>query len=184
MQDHAVVGADVAEAVDRGHRGDDDGVVALQQRLGGRQPHLLDVLVDRGVLLYKGIARRHVGLGLVVVVVRHEILDRVLREEVAELRVQLRRERLVRRQHQRRALQLRDDVGDGERLARAGDAEQRLVGLAAAEPGHQRGNGFRLVAGGFKGTDEFERLAHGYVFHGASGILAHFATAFAENRLV
>ena len=58
-------------------------VAALEQRLGRRQAHLLDVLVDRGVLLDVGVARGHVGLGLVVVVVRDEVLDRVVREELA-----------------------------------------------------------------------------------------------------
>ena len=43
--------------------------------------------------------RGHVGLGLVVVVVGDEVLDRVVREELAELAVQLRGERLVVRQH-------------------------------------------------------------------------------------
>ena len=100
----------VADAVDRRHRRDDDAVGPLEDRLGRRQPHLLDVLVDRAVLLDVEVARRHVRLGLVVVVVRDEILDRVVREELAELRVELRGERLVRREHQRRAAGARDDV--------------------------------------------------------------------------
>src|SRR3989344_214681 len=141
------------------------------------------MFVDRGVLLYIGVARRHVGLGLVVVVVRHEVLDRVFREEIAEFRIKLGRERFVRRQHQRRALQLRDHIRDREGLTRAGDAEQRLVSVAPLEASDERTNGLRLIAGGFKRADEFERLVHGYVFHGASGILAHFATAFAETIL-
>ena len=76
----------------------------LEQRLGRRQAHLLDVLVDRGVLLDVGVGGRHVGFGLVVVVVRDEVLDRVVREELPELAVELRRQRLVVRQHERRAL--------------------------------------------------------------------------------
>jgi len=43
------------------------------------------VLVDRAVLLDVEVARRDVGLGLVVVVVADEVLDRVLGEELAEL---------------------------------------------------------------------------------------------------
>ena len=82
-------------------------------------------LIDR-VLLDVEVARRDVGLGLVVVVVRDEVLDRVLREELAELGVELRRERLVRRHDQRRPAEARDDVGHRVGLARAGDAEQRL----------------------------------------------------------
>jgi hypothetical protein len=76
--DHAV---DVllrrAEAVDAGDRGHDDDVAAGQQRHGGRVPQPLDLLVDRGVLLDVGVAVRDVRLGLVVVVVADEVLDRV-----------------------------------------------------------------------------------------------------------
>ncbi len=122
VQDHAVVVDRVADAVDARHGGDDHRVLALQQRLGRRQAHLLDVLVDARVLLDEQVARRHVGLGLVVVVVGDEVLDRVLGEELAQLRVQLRRQRLVRREDQRRPAEARDDVGHGEGLARAGDA--------------------------------------------------------------
>ena len=115
-----------ADAVDRAHRGDDDDVAPLEHALGRRQAHLLDVLVDRAVLLDEEIALRHVGLGLVVVVVADEVLDRVLREELAELAVELRRQRLVRREDDRRPADLGDHVGHREGLARAGDAEQRL----------------------------------------------------------
>jgi hypothetical protein len=95
---HLVIVLRVADAVDGADAGDDDHVAPLQQALGGRQAHLLDVLVDRAVLLDEQVALRHVGLGLVVVVVADEVLHRVLREELAELAVQLRGQRLVRRE--------------------------------------------------------------------------------------
>ena len=123
----------IAQAVDRRHRRDDDRVRPLEQRLGRRQAHLLDVRVDRGVLLDVGVRGRNVGLGLVVVVVADEVLDRVAREELAELAVELRGERLVVRHDQRRALHALDDVGDGVCLARARDAQQRLVRQAVLE---------------------------------------------------
>jgi hypothetical protein len=40
--------------------------------------HAVDLLVNRAVLLDVGVGPRHVGLGLVVVVVGDEELDRVL----------------------------------------------------------------------------------------------------------
>jgi hypothetical protein len=49
-------------------------------------------------LLDEGVGARHVGLGLVVVVIGDEILDRVVREEVLELGIELGGQRLVRRQ--------------------------------------------------------------------------------------
>jgi hypothetical protein len=65
---------------------------------------LLDVLIDRGVLLDVGVTRGNVGLGLVIVVVGNKVLDSVLRKEFAEFAVQLGRQRLVMGQDERRAL--------------------------------------------------------------------------------
>ena len=147
VQDHAVILGRVADAVDRRHRRDDHAIGTLQDRLGRRQPHLLDVLVDRRILLDVQVARRDVGLGLVVVVVRDEIFDRVVREEFAKLRIQLRRQRLVRREHQCGTPGARDDVGHRVGLARSGDAQQRLVREAVAETLDQLDDRLRLVAG-------------------------------------
>ena len=58
---------------------DHDHVAPGQQRLGRRVPEPLDLLVDRGVLLDVGVGLRDVRLGLVVVVVGDEVLDRVVR---------------------------------------------------------------------------------------------------------
>ena len=85
-----------AEAVDAGHRGDHDDVAAGQQAVGGGVPQPLDLVVDRGVLLDVGVRLRDVRLGLVVVVVRDEVLDGVVGQQLAELVGELRGERLVR----------------------------------------------------------------------------------------
>ena len=118
------------EAVDRRHRRDDDHVAAGEQRARGRVAQPVDLVVDRAVLLDVRVGRREVRLGLVVVVVADEVLDPVLREQLPELGRELRGQRLVGREHQRRPLRLRDHVGDREALARAGDAEQRLEPVA------------------------------------------------------
>ena len=119
----------------------------FQQRLGGRQPHLLDMLVDRRVLLDEQVSRRHVGFRLIVVVIRHEVLDGVLREEALHLAVELGRQGLVGRHHQRRPPLRGDDVGHGEGLARASDAQQHLVALAAFDAGDELADRLGLVAG-------------------------------------
>ena len=129
---HLGIGLDRADAVDAGNRGDDHGVAPLQDGAGGRMPHAVDLLVDRGFLLDVGIRARHIGFGLVVVVIGDEILDRVLREETFHLAVKLRRQRLVGGEDQRRALGRRDHMRHGEGLARAGDAQQHLF---VARPG-------------------------------------------------
>ena len=97
-----------AEAEDARDRRDDEHVAAGEERgrRGVAQP--VDLLVDRGVLLDVEVAARDVRLGLVVVVVGDEVLDRVVGEERPELVAELCRERLVVRHHERRPLELLD----------------------------------------------------------------------------
>ena len=90
---------------------------ALEERARGSVAQLVDLLVDVGVLGDVGVGARDVRLGLVVVVVGDEVLDRVLGEELLELGAELRGERPVGRQDQRRPLPALDDVRHGERLA-------------------------------------------------------------------
>ena len=123
-----------AQAVDAGHGGDDDDVAAGQQAVGRRVAQPLDLVVDRRVLLDVGVRLRDVRLGLVVVVVGDEVLDRVVGQQLAELGGELRRQRLVGSHHQGRPLQPLDQPGGGRGLAGAGGAEQHDVALAALDP--------------------------------------------------
>ena len=84
-----------AEAVDARDRGDDDHVAAREQRGGRRVAQPVDVVVPRRVLLDVEVGLRDVRLGLVVVVVGDEVLDRVVGEELPELVAELGGERLV-----------------------------------------------------------------------------------------
>ena len=114
-------------------RRDHDDVLARQQRGGRRVAQLLDLLVDRGVLLDEGVGRRDVRLGLVVVVVADTKYTTALSgRKSRELGGELRGERLVRRHDERRLLDRLDDLGHREGLARAGHAEKRLVAQALA----------------------------------------------------
>ena len=84
-----------AQAVDAGDRGDDDDVAPLEQGVGRGVPQAVDLVVARRVLLDVRVAAGQVRLGLVVVEVADEVLDLVVREELAELGIELRGERLV-----------------------------------------------------------------------------------------
>ena len=136
-----------AEAVDARDRGDDHDVAAAQERRGRRVAQPVDVLVARGVLLDVGVRGGQVRLGLVVVVVRDEVLDGVRREELPELVAELRGKRLVVGDHERRLLDCGDHVGHRERLAGGGRAEQRLVLPALVDAGRELRDRLRLVAG-------------------------------------
>ena len=147
VQDHLEVGIRIAQAVNRGNGGHHDRVLAFHERLGRRQPHLFDVLVDRCVLLDVGVGGRHVGFGLVVVVIGNEVLDPVLRKEIPKLAVELCGQRLVGRQHQRRALLPGHDAGQRIGLAGTGHAQQRLARQTGFESLAKPVHGLRLVAG-------------------------------------
>ena len=146
-----------AQAVDARHRRHDDDVAPGQQRAGGRVPQPVDLVVDRRVLLDVGVGLRDVGLGLVVVVVGDEVLDRVVGEQLAELVGQLGGQGLVGRHDQRRPLDLLDDPGGGRRLAGAGDAEQHDVVLAGLDPPGDLVDRGRLVAARGELGDHLER---------------------------
>ena len=143
---HRGIGLDRADAVDAGDGGDDDDVVALEQRPRGRVAHAVDLLVDVGFLLDIGVGARHVGFGLVIIVVGDEIFDRIIGEEALELAIELRGQRLVGREDQSRPLGRLDHLGHGEGLARTGDAEQHLVALVGVNALEKLLDRARLIA--------------------------------------
>ena len=148
-----------AQAVDAGHRRDHDDVPAGQQRHGGRVPQPLHVGVDRRVLLDVGVGLRDVGLWLVVVVVRDEVLDRVVREEFSQLVGELRGQRLVRRHDQRGALHLLDQPGGRRRLAGAGGTQQHHVLFPVRQPAAEVLDRLGLVTGWAEVADDLEAPA-------------------------
>ena len=157
-QHHAVVGLRRAETVDARHAGDDDDVAPLEQRPRRREPHPVDLVVDRRFLLDVRVGRRNVGFGLVVVVVADEVLDGVLGKEPAELLVELRGEGLVVRHHQRRTVHAGDALRHGERLARPGHAEQDLRLVAAVQPLDELVDRAALIAADLEIGDQVEAV--------------------------
>ena len=145
-----------AQPVDARDRGHHDGVGPEQQGRGAGVAQPVDLVVDGRVLLDIGVRRGDVRLGLVVVVVGDEVLHPVVGEELLELGGQLGGQRLVGLDDQGGPLDRLDGPGDGGRLAGSGDAQQRLVAVAALEPGHQAGDGLGLVAGGAEGRNDLE----------------------------
>jgi hypothetical protein len=146
-----------AQAVDARHGRDHDRVAPAHQRLRRVVPEPLDLVVDRGVLLDVRVGLRDVRLGLVVVVVRDEVLDRVVREQLAELVGELGGERLVRLDHQRRPLDLLDHPGDARGLTGTGRAEQDHVRFARIDPFDDLLDRRRLVTGRRVVGDHLER---------------------------
>ena len=140
--------------------GDDDHVAPLEQGVGRGVAEPVDLVVPRRVLLDVRVAPGQVRLRLVVVEVADEVLDGVVREELAELAVQLRGERLVVGEDERRLLVLLDRPGQRRRLARPRRAQQRLVADASLEPVDELVDRLGLIARGLERGDESE-VGHG-----------------------
>ncbi len=161
VQHHLEIEIRIAQAVNRRNRGHHNHIATLQQRLSRRQSHLLNVFVHRRIFLDEGIRARHIGFWLVVIVVGDEILNGVFREELFHLAVKLRRQGFVGRQHHRRALEIRNHVGNGKGFTRAGNPEQRLVRQPILQPLFQTTDRFRLIARRTESRIQFERFTHG-----------------------
>ena len=134
--------------------------------------HPVDRLVHRAFLLDIGVGAWDVGLGLVIIVIADEELDRIVGEEARKLAIELGGEDLVRGEHERRALQGFDHLRHRVGLAGAGDAEQDLGLFVLAELIDQLGDRRRLVARGLIIGDEPQRLAAFGLF-GPLGTVGH-----------
>src|SRR5919197_4417002 len=86
--------------------------------------HAIDLLVDRAFLLDIGVGARNIGFRLVIIIIRDEIFDRIVREKARELAVKLGREGLVWRHDERRAVRSGNDLRHCKGFARARYAKQ------------------------------------------------------------
>ena len=78
----------------------------------------------------------------------YKVLNRVLREKLFKLGIELSRQSLVMCDHQSRHVQLSDDIRHGEGLAGARNTKQSLALVAFLEALDQLLDGLGLIAGG------------------------------------
>ena len=116
-------------------------------------PQTLDLVVDPRILLDKGVRHRDIRFRLIVIVVRYEVLHRVIREEFPEFGAELGCQDLIVGQHQGGPLEPFYDLGHGIGFAGAGDPQQGLLLQPQLQAPGQLIDGLRLIAGGRKGTD-------------------------------
>ena len=159
VNEHRLVILAAADAVNARHARHHDHVAPREQAAHGRESEPLDVVVGGGILLDEGVSPWDVGLGLVIIEIADKVFDGIAREKTLELGIKLRRERLVVRDDERGLVNVPDHVGDRERLARTGDAEQHLVLRAGQQTFGQLRNRLRLIPGGRVVGDEFEHAA-------------------------
>ena len=121
-------------------------------------PHLIDGVIDRRILLDISVGSRNIGLGLVIIVVGDEILNRIVGKQLAKFAEQLRRQGLVRGHDQGRPLHPGHNLGHGKGLARPGDAEQDLFAHPGLDIRRQTLNGRRLITGRSEVRNNFKGL--------------------------
>ena len=78
---------------------------------------LVDLVIDRRVLLDVAVSAGNIGLRLVIVVVGNEVFHGVLREEFLEFRAELGGEYFVVSKYKSWLVDLSDDIGHGEGLS-------------------------------------------------------------------
>jgi len=143
---HGVIRLGRADAVDAGHGGDDDHVAPAEERVRRAQAQPVDLVVDRRLLGDIGVRGGDIGLWLIIVIIADKVLDRVPGKEAPKFLIELGGQRLVVRHDEDRALESGDDVGHGKGFARAGDAHQDLVAVAARQTLDEGLDGPYLVA--------------------------------------
>lgn len=147
----------VAQTIEAGDGGDDDDVPSARHEChGGAETQLVEFLIYGQVFFYIGIGGGNVGLGLIIVVVRDEVLNGIVWEEGFELLIELGRQSLVVAEHKGWLVGLSNDIGNGESLARARDTEQGLMTFATVDAIDELAYGLGLVAHGFIFRDKIE----------------------------
>ena len=144
---HALVFFRISQTIDTGNRRYDNHVFSLNQSRCGTVPHLINLVINRRILRNICVRGRHIGLRLIIIIIRHKILNRIVRKKRLELAVKLCCKRLIVRYDERRLIQLRDNICHREGLAGAGYTEQRLTFLARFKAFYQPVDCFRLIPG-------------------------------------
>ena len=117
LKRHRRISLNRPDPVNARNRSHNNHIIPLQYRPRSRMPHAIDRFVDGGFFLDVRIRPRDIGLGHVVIVVTHEILDGVVGKEALELAVELGCQCLVVGEDQRGALHRLDHLRHRECLA-------------------------------------------------------------------
>ena len=104
-----------------------------------------DFVIDGRVFFDERVGLWNVRFWLVVVVVRHEVLDRVVWQKLAELVGQLRGQGFVGRHDERRSLDFFDQPRGGCRFTGTGSTQEHDVFFAVVEPARDLRNRSGLV---------------------------------------
>ena len=120
--------------------------------------HPVNLLIHAGIFFDESIRPRHIGFGLIIIIIRDEIFDCIIWEEAFELRIKLRGQGLIRRHNKGRALGLFNDLRHCECFTGARNAQQDLIAFDRIYTRNKFRNGFNLIALGFEFRDKAKGL--------------------------
>ena len=98
---------------------------------------LINLVIDRAILFDISIAGRHIGLGLVVIIVGNEVFHRVIGEKLLELTIKLAGQRFIMGDNQSRLVDLSDNLTHGIGLTSTSRPHENLCLLAPLDIIHQ-----------------------------------------------
>ena len=140
--------------------------------------HPVNRFVYRTFLFNVGVRPRDIGLGLVIIIITDEIFHRIVREKAFEFAVKLCGKDFIGRKDQRRPLHRLNHLGNGEGLARSGNAEQYLVALLCCNPRDKFGNRGRLIPGGRIIADNLKPFAALHLGRANGAVRDKFSAGF------
>ena len=108
----------------------------------------IDFFIDRRFFLDIGSTLHDIGLRLIVVIVRDEIMNSIFWEKLFEFLSELGGEGFIVCHDERWTLEFRDDIRHGEGLSRARHSEKRLEIIARTDGGDEFLDGRSLIPSG------------------------------------
>ena len=145
-----------SQRIDARHARHNDHIATCEQRLGGRMPQPVNLVVDLRFLFYVGVRARHIRLRLVVVVIGNKVFHHVIWKELPQLAAQLRGKRFVVGDDEGRALDMFNDIRDRVSLSRSRHTQQRLCLVTPNKTLDKSINGLWLITSWLVGRVECE----------------------------
>ena len=116
----------------------------------------VNLFIDRCLFLDIGSTLHDIGLWLVIVIVRDEIMHRILWKKLLEFLSELRSEGFIVRHDEGGTLELRDDIRHREGLSRTSHSEEGLEIIARTDGGDELLDRGSLITSGGVGRVEGE----------------------------
>ena len=139
----------VTQAVNAGNAGNDDDISPLKQGRCRAVTELVYLVINHCVLFDINILAGNISLGLIIIIIRNKIFNRVFGEKFTELTAKLCGKCFVMSKDKGRAVDSCDYICHGKCLTRACNAEQGLIFQSRIDACGKLFYSLRLISRGF-----------------------------------